>query len=292
MSEIIYVDVLVAVNIFVTYLLLAASSFFSAVQTKRWRLLLASLLGGAASLLIFLPPVPWWLLLVEKLLSGALIVWTAYAFGNWRRWLRCFTAFFAANFVFAGLMLALWLSWKPGGMFYQNGTVYFDVSLAAFVIFACLCYAAVRGIVALLRRRHPGANACQATIHMLGRSITLPALYDSGNTLTDGFTGAPVIVAELDAVRSFLPESLLGFFGGAEDLALLPESEPWRSRLREIPFHALGRSGLLPAFRSDQVAVKTKRGTTRNLQTIVAVTKDSLSDGSYHVILQASMIER
>jgi len=291
-SDVIYIDVLVAINIFVTWLLLACSVFFSAVQVKRWRLLLASLLGGAGSLLILLPPAPWWLLAAEKLLLSALIVFVAFGFGRWRRFLRCFAAFFGVNFAFAGIMLALWLTIKPGGMLYQNGAVYFDVSLLVFVIFACVCYTIVRALVALLRRRHPGANLCQATIQMLGRSVTLPAFYDSGNRLTDGFTGAPVAVAEYAALQAFLPEALRDFFRGSRSLLDLPGDDPWRARLREIPFHALGQEGLLPAFRTDQVIAKGRQSSQPTPGAIVAVTPDALSDGSYSMLLQASMLEK
>jgi len=291
-SDVIYIDVLVAINIFVTWLLLACSVFFSAVQVRRWRLLLGSLLGGAGSLLILLPTAPWWLLGLEKLLLCALIVFAGFGFGKWRRFLRCVAAFFGVNFAFAGIMLALWLTVRPGGMLYRNGAVYFDVSLLTFVVFACACYAIVRGLVALLRRRHPGANLCQATIQILGRSITLPALYDSGNRLTDGFTGAPVAVAEYAALQSFLPEQLRPFFRDECGLVDIPQEHEWRPRLRQIPFHALGREGLLPAFRADQVIVKTKQTTQPTPNAIVAITPDSLSDGSYSLLLQASMLEK
>ena len=177
-------------------------------------------------------------------------------------------------------------------MLYRNGAVYFDVSLLTFVVFACACYAIVRGLVALLRRRHPGANLCQATIQILGRSITLPALYDSGNRLTDGFTGAPVAVAEYAALQSFLPEQLRPFFRDECGLVDIPQEHEWRPRLRQIPFHALGREGLLPAFRADQVIVKTKQTTQPTPNAIVAITPDSLSDGSYSLLLQASMLEK
>ncbi|MCL2301497.1 MAG: sigma-E processing peptidase SpoIIGA [Firmicutes bacterium] len=292
MSDVIYIDVLVVINIFVTWLLLACSVFFSAVQVKRWRLLLGSLLGGAGSLLLLLPPAPWWLLTLEKLLLSALIVFAAFGFGRWRRFLRCFAAFFGVNFAFAGVMLALWLTVKPGGMLYRNGAVYFDVSLLAFVIFACACYAVVRGLAALLRRRHPGANLCAATIQLPGRSITLPALYDSGNKLTDGFTGAPVAVAEYAALESFLPEELWPFFREECGLADIPAEHEWRVRLRQIPFHALGREGLLPALRTDQIIVRTKRAARPTPNAIVAVTPDTLSDGSYSLLLQATMLEK
>jgi stage II sporulation protein GA (sporulation sigma-E factor processing peptidase) len=291
-SDVIYIDVLVAINIFVTWLLLACSVFFSAVQVRRWRLLLASLLGGAGSLLILLPPAPWWLLAPEKLLLSVLIVFVGFGFVKWRRFLRCFAAFFGVSFAFAGVMLALWLTLKPGGMLYQNGAVYFDVSLLTFVIFACACYAAVRALAVLLRRRHPGANLCRATIQVLGRSVTLPAFYDSGNRLTDGFTGAPVAVAEYDALQAFLPGEFRPFFRGELDLPGLPGGDPWRARVRQVPFHALGQEGLLPAFRSDRVTVKAGHGLQSTPGAIVAVTPGALSDGSYSMLLQASMLEK
>ena len=295
MSDVIYIDVLVAINIFVTWLLLACGVFFSAVPVKRWRLLLGALAGGAVSLLILLPPAPWWLLAGEKLLCSLGIVFTAFGFGGWRRFLRCFTAFFAVNFAFAGIMLALWLTIRPGGMFYRNGAVYFDVGLPTFVIFACVCYALARGAALLLRRRHPGANACQAAIRIEGRSITLSALYDSGNRLTDGFTGAPVAVAEYAALERFLPEELRAFFRGEMDYMDLPGGHPWRPRLRQVPFHALGQEGLLPAFRSDFVLAKSLGGRNQEGQrtegAIVAVTTQALSDGAYSMILQADMLD-
>jgi len=292
LSEVIYVDVLVAINIFVTYLLLAASVLFSAVQVKRWRLLVASLLGGVASLAIFLPPLHWSLFALMRIAIAALIVYVAFGFESWKRALRCYAAFFGVNFAFAGIMLALWLTVRPDGMFYQNGAVYFDVSLLVFVLFACVCYAVIRGVVLLLRRRHPGNCACEVVIQVGGQSITLPAFYDSGNKLCDGFTGAPVIVVEYAALHGFLPEELRSFFQSEHGLLDVPAEHLWRTRVREIPFHAMGHEGLLPAFRADRVTAKTKSKSQLTEHAIVAVTTDELSDGAYSVILQASMLER
>jgi len=249
-------------------------------------------LGGAASLLIFLPPAPWFLLALLRVLLPAAIVYVAFGCGSWRRGLRCYAAFFGVNFAFAGIMLALWLTVRPAGMFYHNGAVYFDVSLITFIVFACVCYAIVRGVVLLLRRRHPGGNACQAVVQVGASSITLPALYDSGNRLCDGFTGAPVIVAEYTALEHYLPEALRPFFRGEHEIIDCPQEHVWRTRVRQIPFHAMGHQGLLPAFRADKVTARTQSKSQPTHGAIVAVTTDSLSDGAYSVILQSTMLER
>jgi len=289
LREVIYIDVLLAMNIFVTYLLLAATVLLSAVQTNRWRLLCAALLGGVAALLIFLPPLHWTLQALIRLALAAAIVWVAFGYGSWRRALRCYAAFFGMNFALAGCMLALWITLRPAGMLMQNGVVYFNVSLITFLGLACLSYAAMRGAVTLLRRRHPGSNLCQTTIKLAEQSITLPAFYDSGNKLADGFTGAPVVVAEYNALRSFLPAELHDYFTAALDL---PPEHEWRTRLRKIPYHAVGHSGLLPAFRCDTITVQCGTKEQNTPGAIVAVTTENLGDGSYHAILQATMLER
>jgi len=289
LREVIYIDVLLALNIFVTYLLLAATVLLSAVQARRWRLLCGALLGGAAALLIFLPPLHWSLQGLIRLALAAAIVWVAFGWGSWKRALRCYAAFFGMNFALAGGMLALWLTLRPAGMLMHNGVVYFNVSLITFVLLACVCYAAMRGAVILLRRRHPGSNACTATVRVGEQSITLPALYDSGNKLADGFTGAPVVVAEYAALRAFLSAELHDYFTAQLDL---PPEHDWRTRLRKIPYHAVGHSGLLPAFRADSITVTAGSAEQTTPNAIVAVTSENLGDGTYHMILQATMLER
>ena len=287
MREVIYIDVLLALNIFVTYLLLAATVLLSAVQAKRWRLLCGALLGGASALLIFLPPLHWTLQVLVRLALAAAIVWVAFGYDNRRRALRCYAAFFGMNFALAGCMLALWLTLRPAGMLMQNSVVYFNVSLITFVLLACVSYAAMRAAVTLLRRRHPGSNLCSATIQVGEQSITLPAFYDSGNKLADGFTGAPVVVAELEALRAFLPAELHDYFTAKLDL---PPEHAWRPRLRQIPYHAVGHNGLLPAFRADTITVKAGTKAQPTPGAIVAITTENLGDGTYHMIIQCSML--
>ena len=53
MSTVIYLDVLVAVNIFVTYILLVCTRVVLKTDTKKYGVLVASVLGGASSLIIF-----------------------------------------------------------------------------------------------------------------------------------------------------------------------------------------------------------------------------------------------
>ena len=44
------------------------------------------------------------------------------------------------NFIFAGLMLAVWLVFKPSGMVYNNAAVYFDIDVKLLVLSTVVCY--------------------------------------------------------------------------------------------------------------------------------------------------------
>ena len=76
---VIYIDILIGINIYITYFLLLAAEKLSGQKASLFRKALASFLGGAASLLILLPEIDGLPLLLIKLCLGAII--TAAAFG-------------------------------------------------------------------------------------------------------------------------------------------------------------------------------------------------------------------
>jgi stage II sporulation protein GA (sporulation sigma-E factor processing peptidase) len=291
-------DVLIAINFFATFLLLRCAALLSAVHIKRWRALLGALLGGAQSLMIYLPESAAWVLILEKLFCALLLLLAAFGFGSFRRFLRCAAAFLGVNVAFAGIMLALDITLHPTGLSYYNGTIYFDVSLLTFVLFALLCYSIVRGTLFLIRRKHPGTSQAEVTIYVDARSVSLQALYDTGNALTDAMTGTPVMLAEFSALHTYIPPRWHDYFEGnlsglrGDDTAGETATDGWDLRLRSIPFQAVGNKGLLPAFRADKIIAKAQGKQTVTQGGIVAVTTDVLSDGAFSAILQRDMLTK
>ena len=53
MGNVIYIDVLIVLNIFINYFLLLATTFFLHQKPKRWRLVVSAVVGSLFSLLIF-----------------------------------------------------------------------------------------------------------------------------------------------------------------------------------------------------------------------------------------------
>lgn len=72
---------------------------------------------------------------------SVLLVLIAFAPKKITVFIKEFAAFFAVNFIFAGLMLAVWLVFKPSGMVYNNAAVYFDIDVKLLVLSTVVCYA-------------------------------------------------------------------------------------------------------------------------------------------------------
>ena len=101
-----------------------------------------------------------------------------------------------------------------------------------------------------------------------GFLLELTALRDSGNSLTDPFTGEPVLVAQYDAVKKLLPCALPR---PADPAAPMTRLQAQGVGCRLIPYHALGSSGMLLAVRCDRVTVGGKAAGS-----LVAIAPDRL----------------
>ena len=290
MQNIIYIDVLFVINLMVTYFLLMSTSVLIKAPAKRLRILLASVAGGASSAVILLPPLNMIFMLLIKLAFSGIMILIAFGFSEKRRFIRNMAVFYGVNFVFAGLMMAIWLLFKPKGMMFNNITVYFDISVVKLIVTACVCYIILTAANKLFRSAAPKNKSFEATITFGEKSAAALALLDTGNTLTDGFTGRPVIVANYSAVREIIPEEIRAFFkSDAMDTALLPEK--WKKHIRVVPYSSIGGSGVLPGFKADKVTVKDIGGETEFFDIVTAVTYKGISRGEYGVLLNGLMFD-
>ena len=156
----IYVDVLVVINIFINYFLLSAASLIVRLKPKRIRLAAGAFAGGAYSLVIFLPNIPNILSVFMNFCMSVLLVLIAFAPKKITVFIKEFAAFFAVNFIFAGLMLAVWLVFKPSGMVYNNAAVYFDIDVKLLVLSTVVCYAVLTLFSKLLNNHHLLVLSC------------------------------------------------------------------------------------------------------------------------------------
>jgi len=135
-----------------------------------------------------------------------------------------------------------------------RGTVYFDIGLPAMLLSVTFAYAAVRLLSAILKSKTPLGADCTLTVATKYGSCTIDALIDTGCSVTEPFSGEPVIVCDSRLVSAVIPSD---FFEGRN--------------FRLVPFRTINSTGMLKAFRSDYVIIKTERERYRCEGVFVAV---------------------
>lgn len=268
MSGVIYADVLVIINFYVTYFLLCATALLSKSEINRVRFLLSSFLGGAYSLSILLPEVSFAFTSLLKLTALIVPVVIAFKLKSFTSFLKLCLCFVLCNFVFAGLMMALWYFVHPSGMYFNTTVLYFDIDILTLVIFTVVCYGFMRIFELFFRRRAPINTIFYCDITLDGKAYNLKAFLDTGNNLTDPFSSKPVIIAD----KRIFEETIQN-----EDFS--------ESRLRYVLCSTVSGKALLPSFVPEIVHIKGADTEFSTDEVMVALTEEKLLSGEYDAIL-------
>ncbi len=277
MKQVIYVDVLFALNMLLSFFLLAASARLAGERAALWRMVLGSVLGGAASLTVFLPQSS---LAVGLLLRAALllpVVPSVFGFGSVRRFLRLWLTNAAVSCLFAGALIGAWFLFRPRGLVLRNGAIYFEIGFLPLVLGCGGFYAAVRLFQRFLFKRKHEQAVCVVRFDYGGKSFTCRGLIDTGNTLRDPFTGQAVQVISESLAGRVAPETLL------------PQPDALPHGFRLIPCATARGEGLLPGFDAVNFSAAAGRETVRAERAVLAVSSVHRFSQGCEVLVNASM---
>lgn len=251
MKQVIYVDVLIAVNLFINFFLIISTAKFLHLKTQKSRIILGEILGGIYSLYILLPSTNFIISIIVKLFMAASIILASFKFSGIKIFFKTLICFYLVNFAFSGIMLALWCTLRLQGMTVNNGVVYFSISPAILVASTVATYIILKIINRVIGKRSFGKSICQVKIIGDHSEVILSALIDTGNSLVEPFSGLPVIVAKIENIKSVCPEKFLS----ASKMNRLDETAFLKSKFRMIPFKTISGEGLLPAFKPKSITI-------------------------------------
>lgn len=263
----IYVDVLLAMNFMVDYLLLVSAQLLCRRRLYRRRMVAAALLGAGSSLSIFLPRMNGLAQWLGKLLISALMSRMAEPWQGWKRFFCGWLTLFGVTFLYGGAMLALRMSVGEGWMLWANGVAYFDITPLTLVLNIGLGFGIVRLFQRLFPDKNPQELLYDVELTVQGTVICGKGLLDTGNQLTEPFSGWPVILLE----RRYFPGNI-------------PEHS-----LRLIPCKTISGEGLLPAVKGDKLRLKGGEEIIVE-QFYVALTEQPLGDGRFQLLLSGALL--
>ncbi len=276
MSGVIYADVLVIINLYVTYFLLLCASFISHEKPRRARLVLSSFFGGFYSLLILIPDENSFLDFLIKVGAAVLPPLIAYGYRSRKTFLRLCISYLACNFVFAGLMFVLWYFVCPAGMLYDGAFVYFDIDVLTLVVFTVVCYGFMRAFDFIFKSRAPVNTIFYCRVSLKGKQYSLKAFLDTGNSLSDPFSGKPVIIA--------CREPFASVFDFDNPIA--------GEGLRFVLCNTVSGKSLLPAASPDSVTVEGADIFLETDRVMIAFTAERLLGGDYDAILPMGLLNK
>lgn len=281
---VIYADVLVCINLFVNFFLLRVTGLCLRMQVQYKRLLVGALIGGLYALVLLVPSLSLWIQLPMHIGCLCIIVAVSFSLHSVRGFLKiCFT-FFGVNFAFGGAMLAIWLLFQPKGMLYQNGTVYFDISISVLIITTLACYIFFSVLFWITKRRVPDQHIYTAALTYQDKTVYVRALLDTGNSLSDGFSNAPVCIGDAAVLRKLAPEPILAFLE-QKDLNLSP-----KQGIRVIPYRSVDGSGVLRGFVLDSIYLPSEHLLVR--KPVLVQSRTPFDRDDYTVILSQQFFER
>ena len=289
MKTVVYLDILLLVNFLTGYFLLLAAGWLSGSGPFGWRLLLGSALSALSTLIILMPPLPEVISILYKLLSGALIVFTAFGWKGPRPFFRLLGWYVILNMGLAGLIL---LAITRGGfvnMQVNNLSVYINLSPVVLVGSVLCMYGLVRLVLFLFGRPAPD-QLWQLQIIWEGHApVQLSAFYDTGFFLQDPLGGSQVLLVSWPGAKSQLPAVLncflSSYFSGN---APLPPDD---FRFRLVPCHLAGSSATLPGFVAASAQLTGPNRCCEASRPTILFCPETLRDGSFAALFGSEFLQ-
>lgn len=271
--SVIYIDTLFFINLIVNYFLLLGTAKICGIGALRRRLWLGAALGGVYAVLCALPPTAFLSHVVVSILIAAgmlLISFGLTRLVRGKKLLRLALVFFALSMCAAGAVTAIGLLSSDGNL----GPINLRVLIIAFGV----CYIATT--LVFRRAGRDSGRMCNVTVTVAGKSVSLRALVDTGNSLTDPLSGSKVLVVSVGDMLTVMPDALKMRFedavkSGSPDALISLNRAESGIKFRLIPYSAVGTaSGTLLGFRPQSISVDGKE--TRDM--IVAVSPNEVAD--------------
>ena len=174
---------------------------------------------------------------------------------------------------------------------------YFSLKILAAA--TCLSYIAIKVSTKLINKITMRKQVIyNIRIAFGGKTVGLPALVDTGHTLTDPLSKAPVIIVELEYIKEFLSEKMQDLYhiGAENDLSMVISAlsgGDMEKNIRMIPYRSLGNeNGMLMDFKPAFVEIEKDDSTILLNNAVIGIYNLNLTkNGEYHGLLSPMALE-
>lgn len=278
---VIYADVIFAINFVSAYIMLyILGKIINRVTPKKKRLLLASAFGAISSVAVFCMESPAWCMYTIRIISVFAMIFIAF-FEFRKRLIHQFAWFLMlCGILMISMTFIAGMLGKTVGIVSKAGVLYFDISPGVFLLSFAGAYGVMILFIKLFKNRK-NKRYYRMTVTHNNKSVSVTALFDSGNLLKEPITGKPVSILEWEKAKMLFNNNYV-----FSDLGNHIEE----MRLWLIPFNSLGNpSGMLFGFLADSIYIPEEKKTID--KTFIAVYESRLSKNEeYHALINAGLL--
>jgi len=239
---VVYVDILITINFMIDFIIIRLAALFGGMRVSVFRCALGAFIGALSSLIVFVPAISSLGLFIFKIAVCVIMATASFTPVSAKKLAKMVVILCAISFIMSGVFTFISDSFLRDRMSVYRGTVYFDIGLPAMLLSVTCAYIAVMFLAKILKSRFSADTECALTITTKYGSCIADAIIDTGCSVTEPFSGEPVIICDSKIVFNIVPQS---FFEG--------------TNFRLVPFKTINGTGMLKAFRSEYVVISTDR---------------------------------
>lgn len=283
----VYIDVLLIVNMYIDYFLIKISGKLLGIKARQYRYILSAFAGSFFSFTIFLPQINFFINVLIMFISAMLMVFIAFGKCDIKIILKRTLVMFISNFIFSGFM-----GFISSGMkfvIFNNSVIYADISILVLIAATAAVYLIISIFQYINNKRKLESADYSVYIRYNKKTVSLKALGDTGNSLTDAVTGKPVIICQSDFVPiDFNFKSKLKNIDEYSIPQLLSDKNK-PVGFKVIPFSTINSNGLLPVFTPDEVIIKCNDNKQyENIDALVGIS--TMRDKEYSAIFNPKIL--
>lgn len=291
MNLTIYVDVLFLLNFILDYIILVTTAFLNNIRPNSFRMICASSVGALYSVLIFFPQLSLINILLFRICISILIVLVAFKYLTIINFLKNILTYYIVNAIYGGSIYAFYNFTVLGSkMNYSNGIYYIDLPLWAILLLSFSMYWLIRLVTILFNNRTQSKNIRRIKIIFLEETISVNALFDTGNSLCDPISLLPVMLLQSDCLKSKLQAGVLKEIQkqSTDSLLILHKIYP-ELKFRMIPFKDIsGNKSTIFAFKPKTVIDLERNKEIPNI--LIGIINTQLcNDKSYEALLNSKL---
>ncbi|HYE11586.1 MAG TPA: sigma-E processing peptidase SpoIIGA [Patescibacteria group bacterium] len=298
MEAYVYGDVILLENLIMNFIILWCTAKLLKHKHSYLLLGLAALLGAIYALGSYFTDYNYFYTPLMKIVFSVFIITVAYLPHHIRDFVKLIAVFYITSFVFGGAAFGLFY-FLNGLKYISYGTFYIkDFPVKTLAVSIIIAYFVVKFSWDFVQYRIKREKIITEIIVLLdNKKAVIMALVDTGNSLNEPITKAPVVVAEYTSIKELLPADVQEIFeqdyqNDFNVIARIMSNSDLVTRFRIIPFKSLGKdNGMLLGFKPDEVQFVENKKQQNIKNIIIGIYNKKLSNsGEYSALIHPDIL--